>query len=83
MYATEEVYFPTLASIKVKRIGYPYCYLNWKKKLVLTVKEIELIKLNKISQYVKNGNERKFFSVKRVPRIMDDAIRQYIQSLLN
>lgn len=94
IYSTEEVYFPTLASNKVKRIGHPYCYLNWKNNLALTIKEIKLIKLNKISLSVEKGKESNlflslsaekgkesnFFSVKRVPRIMDDEIRRYIRS---
>lgn len=83
-YPREEVYFPTIASRFASRVGYPYCYMNWKRQLQLSIEEIDACIDGSISDSpdIQDASKRSFFAVKRVPRRMDDPIRTYVRELM-
>lgn len=83
LYPREEVYFPTIASRLELRKGYPYCYSNWGNNLRLSIEEIDACVNKDVSRLtdVEKSSGRRFFTVKRVPRTMDDPIRVYIRGL--
>lgn len=84
LYQREEVYFPTVASKFSNKVGYPYCYINWRRNLLLSTDEIDACISGEMSRSteVEKASERRFFTVKRVPRAMDDPIRTYIHEIM-
>jgi len=85
-YPREEVYFPTaLAACGGHPSTKNYTYINWNQKLKLTIPEIEAIRRRDYQALpdiaVSPGVE--FFSVKRVPRSLDDPIRKHIERLVS
>lgn len=81
-YAREEVYFSTIVwnlsllekKLKIKENGM-VTYCPWNRKYTMNVK------INEIDNLLLNENN--FFSVKRVPRIQNDCVRQYLRQMYN
>jgi hypothetical protein len=84
LYPKEEVYFPTVASKFSNKVGYPYCYANWRRNLLLSTDEIDACISGEMSKSteVEKASEMRFFTVKRVPRVMDDPIRAYVHEIM-
>lgn len=83
-YPREEVYFPTaLAACGLRPTVLPYTYLNWKRKLELSIEEVEAIRLCEpgLLPGFKLAERRELYAVKRVARSMEDKIRRYIDGL--
>ena len=73
MYPREEVYFAVALEIcRVPRVGSGVTYMNWKRNLVLTEAEVDDV------ANVRSRAGDAVFSVKAVPRRVDDPMRQYI-----
>ena len=85
-YPREEVYFPmALAACGLRPDTGPYTYMNWNHGLDLSQVTIDAVRRRNYSalpDYVLAGSDE-LFAVKRVPRRLDDSLRQYIIALNN
>jgi hypothetical protein len=74
-YATEEVYFPTIAKLYESQFrfsGKELSFQDWLNKFILTTEDIDLL----------SSNSSQIYScTKRVDRIYNDPIRTYIRNL--
>ena len=74
VYPREEIFFPTIACNDFtykNRYDGCLCYINWKKGLFISLKEIK-----------KTITSDSLFSVKRINRSYQDYLRQYIRNYL-
>lgn len=81
LYAKEEVYFPTIGANFARALGTPYSYMNWKNSLNLSKEELDNLMANDGPRTLNGRQYLEFFSVKRVNRVIDDPIRQYIRKV--
>jgi len=79
LYATEEIYYPTLVSKFTDNIGSPYCYMPWKKDLTIDYSDVSYISSKDLSDYGYSD----IYSAKRINRNYEDPIRNYIRSINN
>jgi hypothetical protein len=87
-YAKEEVYFPTIAAKYAQTVVPPYTYINWPTNLAISKEDIDDIRQNSREFFSRPGisasenhKYREIFSVKRIARVYDDPLREYIRSL--
>lgn len=91
-FCKEEVYFPTLVSdLLSERItrNMSYCFMNWHNNLSINKNEIGWIRENNIAALHQSKSFRtstelspfNYFTVKRVDRDLNDALRNYINAI--
>jgi len=74
-YATEEVYFPTIAKLyesKFNFSGKELSYQDWLNKFIITTEIID---------WLRSDSNNVYSCVKRIDRIYNDPIRTYIRNL--
>ncbi len=74
-YATEEVYFATIARLFEKDFlfsGKEISFQDWKNGNVVTIESVT---------WIRESGQTDFFCTKRVDRVYDDPIRTYIRNL--
>ena len=74
-YATEEVYFSTIARLFENEFifcGKEISFQNWKNQNIVTIESVN---------WLRESGQTDFFCTKRVDRVYDDPIRTYIRNL--
>lgn len=74
IFASEEVIFPSIMGRSDQNIGPIYCFLDWDNNLEVSVADVNLLL---------SGEAPELFAVKRVDRLIDNPLREYIRGLSN
>lgn len=94
LYAREEVYYPTIANKLSKDISYPYVFSEVMvyPRQSINIELVEMIRNDLLQQECcmerrlfekeqKMYDNNKVFAIKRVPRILENPVRQYVRGL--